>query len=554
MHDHENVIKQATPGEASRAASVHSSPDVIAILDADATIRYVSPSIEPVLGYQPEQLLGKNWFQYVHPDDALQAQPTFTRAAPPAIATRWSALRLRHADGSWINVESVGNNLLHHPSLRGWVVNARDLTPRGPTPPPAASPRRELDEEAEVSAALARVGREMISLLDTPALLNRLCRLATEVLDCDCSHTLLWDAEGNAYTPVASFGDTPEQWESIRLLKLPRAAIAGPPDRLDPGTSVTIIDRNTLDHPFAFLARRFGVAVSLCVALRVRDDIIGYLHAGYREAQRSFTAKHERIVAGIAHVASLALENARLVEELERANRFKSHFVATMSHELRTPLNVIIGYHDLLLDGTFGPLAAEQAYTLRRADRSARELMDLINATLDLSRFEARRLPLDIRDVAAGELIDEVMRETWELPDKPALSVTWNVAPDVSALRTDRVKLKMILKNLIGNAIKFTDDGSVDVEVQPRQGGVEFSVRDTGIGIAREVLTFIFEPFRQADSSTTARFGGTGLGLYIVRRLLDILGGTVRVESREGAGSTFCVWLPSDAGHDSPAR
>jgi len=250
----------------------------------------------------------------------------------------------------------------------------------------------------------------------------------------------------------------------------------------------------------------------------------------------------------------MALQNARLVEELELANQFKSHFVATMSHELRTPLNVIIGYHDLLLEGTFGSLSEEQSYILRRAHRSARELLDLINATLDLSRYEAKRIPLEIRDVSVGELVDEVMRETWELPDKPALSVEWDVAEDIPPLRTDRVKLKMVLKNLIGNAIKFTEEGTVSIEVQARDGAVEFCVRDTGIGIPPEAVAVIFEPFRQADSSTTARYGGTGLGLYIVHRLLDILGGSITVASEVGAGSAFRVCLPQEANPGSTAR
>src|SRR5690606_3892000 len=157
------------------------------------------------------------------------------------------------------------------------------------------------------------------------------------------------------------------------------------------------------------------------------------------------------IARGMAHLASLALSTARLVEELDAANRLKSEFVATMSHELRSPLNIMIGYHELLLDGAFGPLTELQRDPLRRADRSARELLDMISATLDLSRLEARRIAIDVTAIDVGELVDEVGREYANLNERPALAVRWFASRDLPPLHTDRVKLKMVLKNLVGN-------------------------------------------------------------------------------------------------------
>ncbi len=267
-------------------------------------------------------------------------------------------------------------------------------------------------------------------------------------------------------------------------------------------------------------------------------------------------------VTSLVHAAGLAFETwcsplrdqdgtvvgvvgvATDITELERASRLKSEFVATMSHELRTPLNIVMGYTDLLLEGAFGDLTVEQLAIVQRMAQSTAELQGLITATLDLSRLEAGRLPLELSKVHVPELIAEIEAETQELQRKPSVCVLWRVAPELPPLSTDAAKLKTVLKNVIANAVKFTDQGSVTVRVSARDCGVEFAVTDTGIGMAPDVLPIVFEPFRQVDGSPTRRHGGVGLGLYIVRRFLDLLGGTVAVESAVGQGSTFRVWVP----------
>ena len=403
-----------------------------------------------------------------------------------------------------------------------------------------------LRQEVEVDEALARVGRELIALPDTRRILDALCRLTTEVLACDASHTYLWDAEREEYAAAAGFGDTAEQWEALRLVRYPRHLLRGFQERIDTAdVEQFFIDESPL-RPSALL-RQFNTRVVLCVALRRGDKLIGVLSAEHRSRRAAFTPPQVRIARGIAHLASLALETARLVEELEAANRLKSEFVATMSHELRSPLNIIIGYHELLLDGGFGPLTAPQRDPLRRADRSARELLDLINATLDLSRLEAKRITLDLGEVVVADLIDEIGRELSDQPDRPHVEVCWFAPADLPRLRSDRVKLKMVLKNLVENALKFTDRGRVALEASARDNGVEFRVSDTGVGIPPEAQAAIFEPFRQIDVGRSRLHGGAGLGLHIVKQLLAVLGGAITLESEVGSGSTFRVWLPVDA-------
>jgi signal transduction histidine kinase len=231
-------------------------------------------------------------------------------------------------------------------------------------------------------------------------------------------------------------------------------------------------------------------------------------------------------------------------EAAEAADRAKSEFLATMSHELRTPLNIIIGYADLISEQAFGPLTYEQTDALRRVKRSAQELYELISAVLDLSRLEAGRLPVDLKVVHVRDLLEELNDEMREVQELSGLRFVWQVDAQLPPVHTDPAKLKVVIKNLLGNAIRFTKEGSVSIDAHPLGAGVEICVVDTGVGIPRTALTVIFEPFRQIEDPAALQQGGTGLGLHIVKRLLNLLGGDVSVESEEGRGSTFRVWMP----------
>jgi hypothetical protein len=214
-----------------------------------------------------------------------------------------------------------------------------------------------------------------------------------------------------------------------------------------------------------------------------------------------------------------------------------------VSHELRTPLISVIGYNDLLLDGVAGKLTEDQLDALRKIDKNSKKLLELINAMLDLSRLEAKSV--EIKEFSVSDLIKEVESETKSLQERSGLNFVWKVEPELPTLRTDPGKLKVVLKNLVSNALRFTEKGSVAVDAHRQNGGVEISVIDTGIGIPPEALLIIFEPFRQIESPLTRQHGGTGLGLYIAKRLLEILGGTIKAESEVGRGSTFRVWIPT---------
>jgi signal transduction histidine kinase len=267
----------------------------------------------------------------------------------------------------------------------------------------------------------------------------------------------------------------------------------------------------TLVDPVGSVAAALGVSV-----------YVAYEFARYRAERRA---------------AEAALH--RLVDELDRANRTKLEFVSTMSHELRTPLNIIAGYGDMLRDDDF-PDRARALDGIRRANA---ELLELIEATLDLNRLESGRDQPRLAPVAVQELWDELSTELAAVPRADGVCVEWRPAVGV-VLLSDRRKLKMILKNLVGNALKFTPRGRVDVGCRLEAAHCVLSVSDTGIGIPAEHLTSVFEPFRQVVGSDRRHYGGVGLGLHIVRRLCSQLGADVTLASQPGRGSTFTIRLP----------
>jgi signal transduction histidine kinase len=257
---------------------------------------------------------------------------------------------------------------------------------------------------------------------------------------------------------------------------------------------------------------------------------------------------HTPIVArALVGLAATTLHNLRLVGDVERARRLKIEFVATMSHELRTPLNVIMGYNDLLLEGAFGDLGEEIQGVLARTQKSARELLALITATLDLSRLESGESPPRVEPVIVRDLFEQLRAETGT-EDRPKVALDWRLGAGLPTMETDRTKLATVLRNLIDNALKFTQEGTVTVAAEPANGAVVFTVTDSGIGISEQDLPVIFELFRQVEPAHTRRHGGTGLGLYMVKRLLAQLRGEIEVKSALGEGSRFRIRIPTQLG------
>jgi signal transduction histidine kinase len=246
-----------------------------------------------------------------------------------------------------------------------------------------------------------------------------------------------------------------------------------------------------------------------------------------------------------ANLNRMSDELGRLYEQLEAANRHKSEFLANMSHELRTPLNAVIGFSDVLLEHTFGELNDKQDQYVGIILGSGRHLLSLINDILDLSKIEAGRMELELTAFDVPAALDNTVTLVRDRAARHSQTLAVEVEPGIETFVGDERKIKQILLNLLSNAVKFTPDGGrIGVRAARIDGGIEIAVSDTGIGIAPEEQGLIFEEFRQVGSDYVRKREGTGLGLALTRRFVELHGGTIRVESEPGKGSTFTFTLP----------
>ena len=293
--------------------------------------------------------------------------------------------------------------------------------------------------------------------------------------------------------------------------------------------------------------------------IRTKSECVGVLFCAGQMPRR--LAENElRLLRSMTDQIGVAIENATLFaavsaksRELEKANddlieanRIKSGFMAGMSHELRTPLNIIMGNVELLKDGFFGEVNTGQIKSLSQITHHTRVLLKLINNVLTLTKIEAQKMALETAPLHVEEVIGHVKGYAEQLARNGRVQIRWKVAPDLPNIVTDAVKLEEILQNLIGNAYKFTTNGHIEIRVRNLEAAerIEFAVADTGIGIESGALDRIFDEFHQLQDAHTGNFDGFGLGLNIVKKYLELMGGDIWVESEPGAGSTFTFTLP----------
>ena len=291
------------------------------------------------------------------------------------------------------------------------------------------------------------------------------------------------------------------------------------------------------------VAQRYGMASLLYVPLVVRGKVEGGFAWVRNEHRPRFDAEDLALAEELGRRASAAIENARLYKEAQTANRLKDEFVATLSHELRTPLNALLGWIQLLRTVELSPEREQQA--LEAIERTARLQAQITNDLVDVSKAVSGKFRLSPRDVDAGAVVRSVGEAFRVGAESKGVRLTISVPADLPHAYVDPHRLQQIVFNLVANAVKFTSAGSVEVSAGTDHGWLEVKVSDTGIGIARGFLPYVFDRYRQADGSVTREFGGLGLGLSIVRALVELHGGTVTAHSEgEGHGSTFSVSLP----------
>jgi len=411
-----------------------------------------------------------------------------------------------------------------------------------------------LTRSVEELQALAEVGRAVSSTLDLPTVLSTIAARAVQLSGTSGGVIYEYDEARQEFDLRASYRAEEELVEVLRArpIRLGEGATGQAALRRTP---VEIPD--TLDDrqgQVSQLARatlvRLGYRSILGLPLLLEHRIVGALTVWRREPGH-FPPETLQLLQTFATQSTIAIHNARLFREveakgreLEIASRHKSQFLANMSHELRTPLNAILGYTELLSDGIYGELPPKIGEVMGRIDRSGKHLLGLINDVLDLSKIEAGQLELALAEYSLQEIVHAVVTQVESLAAEKGLRLTVTVARDLPAGRGDERRLAQVLLNLVGNAIKFTESGEVRIAASEAGDAFVVSVSDTGPGIAPADQQRIFEEFQQADSSSTRRKGGTGLGLSIARRIVELHGGRLWVESSVGQGSTFTLQVP----------
>lgn len=392
---------------------------------------------------------------------------------------------------------------------------------------------------------LSEAGRVLASSLDYATTLRAVAELAVPTLGDWCIVHVL-PGEGQPESAPVARAVPEENVDSAARFEAAAAEVGGLVSAVVDGRIPLVGPTDT--GPSLLRTERlegFGIRSLLAVPLLGLEAPIGVVQFAVTRSARRYDDPDVELAEELARRAALAIENARLYRRAEEGNRAKSDFLAVVSHELRTPLNAIAGYADLMQSGVGGKLSAAHARHVERIKVGARHLSSIIDEILAYARVESGRTELSVSRTDVAEIVREgALAMEPDARDK-GLALRVSVPEGGLTVVTDRGKLRQIVINLLGNAIKYTQAGSIDVAARPVDGGAELRVRDTGIGIAPENLSRIFEPFWQAESPNTRTIGGTGLGLSVNRRLLDLLGGTIDVESEEGVGSTFTVWIPS---------
>jgi signal transduction histidine kinase len=410
--------------------------------------------------------------------------------------------------------------------------------------------RESLQQQTATADVLKVISR---SAFDLKSVLQTLVESAGRL--CDADFAMITRQKDGVLFYAEAYGFSPEFIEYVKTLPVERGRGTAIGRALLEGRVMHIADVLTdPDYTWAEAQRLGGYRTVLGVPMLREGVPIGVLGLSRSEV-RPFTEKQIELVSTFADQAAIAIENVRLFDEiqdksrqLETASKHKSQFVANMSHELRTPLNAIIGLTDMLVSNAarFGTEKALEP--LRRVQNAGTHLLGLINQVLDLSKIEAGKLEFDLESVSILPLIGNVIETARPLAERNKNILAVECPPDLPPVEADAMRLRQIILNLLSNACKFTEAGNIKLQVttalhEGRQF-VEIAVIDTGIGMAAEQMSRLFEEFTQADSSTARQYGGTGLGLAITRRLCQLMGGDVTVASEPGKGSVFTVRLP----------
>ena len=421
-----------------------------------------------------------------------------------------------------------------------------------------------LTRSVEEMRALGEVGQAVSSTLDIHTVLATIITRAVELSQADAGGTIYeFDEVEAVFVPRASHGMSDAMVASLRdsRIRIGETSLGKCAQQRAPFQMADIALMS--EGPVRDLLLREDVRAVLAVPLLREERIVGGLVIR-RKVAGEFSPSVVTLLQTLASQSVLAIQNARLFQEvreksqqLEVASQLKSQFLANMSHELRTPLNAIIGVTEMLHEDAVDLKRDNELEPLGRVLRAAKHLLALINDILDLSKIEAGKMDIHIESFAIAPLINDVVQTIGAMAAKNGNSVVVDCAADMGTMRADQTRIRQALLNLVSNANKFTERGTVTIVARRTADAgpewVTMAVTDTGIGLTPEQMGKLFQEFVQADASTTRKYGGTGLGLAISRRFCQMMGGDITVASKPGQGSTFTIRLPAEVGIAQPA-
>ena len=524
------------------AAIVDSSDDAIVSKNLDGIIMTWNRAAESMFGYSAAEAIGQSIRMIIPADRQSEEDTVIARIRAGQVVDHFETTR-RRKDGSEVLISLTVSPILND---AGVVVGAskiaRDITEQSRL-------RALAEEQAAVSEKLSQVGSIVTSSLEQDTIVQRVTDLATELTRAEFGaffYNVVDASSGKPFTLYALSGGAKEASADFPQ---PGATEVFAPVfhgvgtvRLDDVTKDPRFGENPPFHgmPTGHLSLRSYLAIPVKTG---SGEVLGRLFFGHSKPG-VFTEQHERLATGVAGWGALALENSRLYVTAREADRLKDDFLAVLSHELRTPLNAIVGYTRLLRGGILTGEKADRG--LETLDRNANSLTQIVEDVLDVSRIVSGKIRLDVQPVDLSLVIHNAIATVQPAADAKAVRIHAIVDPRVSPVSGDPDRLQQVVWNLLSNAVKFTPkSGRVQVRLERVNSHVEIAVSDTGIGISQDFIRHVFDRFRQAEAATQRKTGGLGLGLSIVRHIVEMHGGTVEASSDgEGRGATFRVKMP----------
>jgi PAS domain S-box-containing protein len=530
------------------AAIVESSDDAIISKDLNGIVTSWNRAAERMFGYTADEIVGRS-IRTIIPDERQSEEDLVLSSIRRGEKVDHFETLRRRKDGTFVPISLTISPIVDETGrVIGASKIARDISDSHRLEADRVQALAVAEEHAAITEKLNEVGTLVASALDRETVVQVVVDAATALTGAAYGAFFynVVDERSETFTLYAVSGAARDAFAQLPMPRnTPVLAPTFRGERTVRSDDITRDARYGQNPPYHGLPEgHVPVTSYLAVPVKARNgDVLGGLFFGHPEPGR-FAERHERLVAGIASWASIALENARLYIGAQEASRLKDEFLATLSHELRTPLNAILGYARMIRAGIVAP--DKQRKAIETIERNATSLTQIVEDVLDVSRIISGKMRLNVQPVELRTVVRNAVDAVLPAADAKGIRIETAIDTPIATAAVDPERLQQVVWNLMTNAVKFTGrGGTVRVSLQAVNSHAEIIVSDTGIGIAPAFLPHIFERFRQADAGTTRERGGLGLGLAIARQLVEMHGGTIQVASDgPGKGSTFWVRLP----------